>query len=89
MLRRRLGVAAIRRGRRLVAIRGRIVVRRRRRIVAIRGRIVVCRRRGIVAIRGRIIDIGHNIAVAVQATPIADSLDLSDHDIWLAHPRQG
>jgi hypothetical protein len=75
-----LRIAAIRRGRRLVAIRGRIVVCRRRRVVAVR-----CGRRRIVAIRGRIIDIGHNIAAAVQATPIANFLDRRDHDGLAGH----
>jgi hypothetical protein len=70
----------------LVAIRGRIVIRRRRRIVAKAGRIIgICGRRRIVAIRGRTIDIRHNIAAAVQATPIANFLDRRDHDGWAGH----
>jgi hypothetical protein len=57
-----------------------------RRIVVISRRVIgICGRRRIVAIRGWIIDIGHNIAAAVQATPIANLLDRCDSRVWAVH----
>jgi hypothetical protein len=86
MCRWMLGVAAIRRGRRLLAICRRIVVIRGRRIDAIRGRVIgISGRRRIVAIRRWIIDIGHNIAAAVQATPIANLLDWRGSGVCAVH----
>jgi hypothetical protein len=74
-------------GRRFVTLRRWIGIRGRTRIVTIRRRVVGITGWGRIAVCGRIIDIGHTIAVAVEAAPITDFLDRRDIDVWLVSHR--